>query len=307
MPGSQYLVGSVTWYGVLVVAGMAAATFLAMREEKRVGLPRDTMIDLALFLLPCGVLGARLYYVLFAWREYAAQPLRALYIWEGGLAIYGGIIAGAAVVLIFAYKRRLPLLTLLDCIVPGVALAQGIGRWGNFFNQEAYGVLLPEAFQFFPAGVLIDGSWHMATFFYESAADILIFAWLWHRRTKRTRPGDTFLTYLLLYGSVRAVIEGLRTDSLYGLIAGLRVSQAFSILLVMCVCVLTARRTGTRRKLWLALPAAALVLSAVLAAANARLALRTAALILYGAAAIVCVAFLRLDGGKPCPAEESKT
>lgn len=308
MQPSRFIFAGITWYGVLVVAGMAAAALLAVREEKRLGLPRDTFIDLALLLIPCGILGARLYYVLFTWREYASDPLSILYIWNGGLAVYGGIIAGLLVVLLFARRRKLPAPTLLDCIAPGLALAQGIGRWGNFFNGEAYGLPITDPrFRFFPVGVPIGGEWHLAAFFYESAADILIFLWLWLRRKKRTRAGDTLLGYLLLYGAVRAVIEGLRTDSLQGFIAGLRVSQVLSILLAAGACAVWAARSPARARLWLILPLAALVLAVVLGASGASAADRTASLILYGVSAIACTAILQQNGGNPCPAEPSGT
>ncbi|MBR4458544.1 MAG: prolipoprotein diacylglyceryl transferase [Clostridia bacterium] len=304
MPASRFIFGTLPWYSVLVVSGMAVATILAAREGKRICLPKDTFLDLALFLLPCGVVGARLYYVLFSLEQYAANPISALYIWEGGLAIYGGLIAGVAVILIFARRRHLPLLTLLDCIAPGVALAQAIGRWGNFFNQEAYGVAVTNpAFQFFPVCVSVGGEWHLATFFYESAADACIFLWLWLRRKKRTHPGDTLLGYLLLYGSVRAAVEGLRTDSLYGLFAGLRVSQVLSILMVLAVCLVWAARVRRGLRLWLVLPAAALTAAVILAASGASLALRTAALLAWGLCAMVCVLIFQRQGGKPCPAE----
>ena len=228
MSPGRLLFGVLPWYSVLVVAGMTVAILLAQREEKRMALPRDTMIDLALWLLPIGVLGARVYYVVFSWDNYAADPLSALYIWEGGLAIYGGLIAGAVTAVVFAKRRRLSIVTLLDAIAPGVALAQAIGRWGNFFNMEAYGLPVTDAFwQFFPAAVLIPESggnvWHMATFFYESCWDLLTFCFLWRGRAKRGGSGRTVLWYVLLYGAGRQLIEPLRMDSL--LAGNARVSQ----------------------------------------------------------------------------------
>ena len=235
MPYSRYLVGQLPWYSALIVLGICLAIWLSTMEEKRLGLPRDTVLDLALWLVPLGIIGARAYYVLFSWDQFRDDPLSVLYIWHGGLAIYGGLIGGMAALLLFARRRKLKALTLLDMVVPGVALAQAIGRWGNFFNMEAYGGVVEQtALQWFPYAVLIPESgelvWHQATFFYESAWDFLVFLCLWLGRKKRS-TGDNFLLYLLLYGVGRALIEGLRTDSLMSLSGQLRISQVLSILL----------------------------------------------------------------------------
>ena len=292
MPASRYLFGALPWYSVLVVGGMLAAILLASREEKRLGLPKDTALDLALTVLPLGVLGARLYYVAFQWPAYAANPLRILRVWEGGLAIYGGILGGMLAVLLFARMRRLSLAVLLDSIAPGVALAQAIGRWGNFFNMEAYGAAVTDPrLQFFPFAVLIpEGGvyvWHQATFFYESLWNLLVFAALWSLR-RRGRPGDTFLRYTLLYGAGRLVVEGLRTDSLY-LGETLRVSQALAACAVLAVLALLIFRTGKSRGLSAALTGglAVLVIAAVLGL-DASLAL-TLALLLCGAYALTAL------------------
>ena len=173
----------------------------------------------------------------FNWQAFAGDPLSVLRIWEGGIAIYGAIIGGLIGVLLFARSRKLSPLILTDIIVPGLALAQGIGRWGNYFNTEAYGREIKNpAWQFFPAGVQIpsgDGyTWHMATFFYESSWDVFVFMILWFIIRKRnTRAGTITLWYLLLYGIGRFVIEGLRTDSLMS--GNIRVSQLLSLVLVI--------------------------------------------------------------------------
>ena len=140
MPSSRYIFGTLPFYSVLIVSGMILAIFLASREEKRLGLPKDTVLDLALFLIPISVICARAYYVIFSWDAFRSEPLSVFAVWEGGLAIYGGLIGGLVTVLVFAYIRRISPLTLFDMIVPGVALAQALGRWGNFFNMEAYGL-----------------------------------------------------------------------------------------------------------------------------------------------------------------------
>lgn len=237
IPYSRYVVGSLPWYSVLVVLGMAMAVFFAGREEKRRGLPADTVIDLALCVIPCGIVGARLYYAAFAWESFADDPLRVLRVWEGGLAVYGGIIGGALAAVVFSRARKIPLGTLTDVMVPGLALAQAIGRWGNYFNMEAYGAEITDAFwQFFPAGVLVpEGGgmvWHMATFFYESVWDLGVFAALMALRKRTRLPFALTCWYLLLYGLGRVVIEGLRADSLM-ILGTLRVSQLLSAAMVL--------------------------------------------------------------------------
>jgi len=237
IPYSRYIVGSLPWYSVLIITGISLAILLCCREEKRLGLAQDTVIDLALWVVPFGILGARIYYVAFAWEMFAHDPLSILYIWQGGLAIYGGVLGGAAAVWLFARKRRISPLLLTDMIVPTLALAQSIGRWGNYFNMEAYGAVITDpAWQFFPIGVLIpsqDGYvWHMATFFYESMWDLTVFALLWFVIRKRCkRSGDVTIWYFLLYGAGRFLIEGLRTDSLMS--GTLRVSQLLSAVLML--------------------------------------------------------------------------
>ena len=123
------------WYGVLMAIGIIIAVFLATREEKRKKLPTDIIIDMCLVIIPCGVIGARLYYVLFHLDRYLQNPISILYIWEGGLAIYGAVIFGFLGAFVFSRVRKVRFLKLADCIAPGLVLAQAIGRWGNFFNQ----------------------------------------------------------------------------------------------------------------------------------------------------------------------------
>ena len=236
MPQSRLFLGLLPWYSVLVTSGMVAAIICCLLREKRLGLPKDTTIDLALCVIPLGIIGARLYYVAFSWSTFAANPLSILEIWNGGLAIYGGILGGALGAWLFARRKKLRLLTLCDLVMPGLALAQAIGRWGNFFNMEAYGVEVTDpALQFFPLSVLITENgqqvWHLATFFYESVWDFGIFLFLWIRCRSPKRPGDALLWYMLLYGIGRTFIEGLRTDSL--MLFGFRVSQLLSMTLVL--------------------------------------------------------------------------
>ena len=238
IPYSRFIIGSITWYSVLIISGILLAYFLGAREEKRLGLPKDTMLDVVLVSVPAGIIGSRLYYVLMTLDEYIADPISILYVWKGGVAIYGAVIGGVLAVYIFSRVRKVPFASLTDLVAPGLVLAQAIGRWGNYFNREAFGPVITEkAWQFFPAGVLIHENgaevWHAATFFYESMWNLLAFVTLWFTRKYRRRRGDTFLWYLVLYGCGRFLIEQLRTDSLY--LLGMRVSQIVGLL--TCVAV----------------------------------------------------------------------
>lgn len=233
-PYSRTIIGQLPWYSVLVVGGMMLAVWLAGREEKRLGLPVDTAVDLALAAVPAGIIGARLYYVLMSWEQFAKRPVSVLYVWQGGLGIYGGVIGGVLAVYIYAQRKKLSFALLADMLAPGLLLAQAVGRWGNYFNMEAYGVQITDPrLQFFPLAVWIpaDEAWHAATFFYESVWNLCGFAALWMMRAGKQKKGSIFAWYLLIYGAGRFVIEQLRTDSLY--IGQLRASQWLS--LVLCV------------------------------------------------------------------------
>ena len=252
IPYSRYLFYPVTWYSVLIVTGAALALFLACKEEKRSGLPKDTVLDLALWLIPGGIIGARLYYVVFSFDQFRIDLLSVFRIWEGGLAIYGGIIAGLLVLFIFCRYRKLSFLLLCDMIAPGLALAQCIGRWGNWFNTEAFGLPVTGSFpRFFPLAVQIpsDGySWHLATFFYESMWDLAVFVFLViSRRTfLKRKNGDVFFFYLFLYAAGRLVIEELRTDSLFA--SSVRISQLLSVLI--CIAILMLYRKSASDLSW---------------------------------------------------------
>ena len=229
---NRLLFGVIPIYGLLIAAAIGIGALLCVREEKRLGLPQDTTVDFALWVVPAAIIGARLYYVAFRWALYTPDPVRILKIWEGGLAIYGGVIGGAIAAFVFARVRRLPFATLADMVAPALILGQAIGRWGNFFNGEAYGRPITDpAWQFFPVAVYADGAWHQATFFYESCWDLAGFILLWGIRKKLKTPGSLFLLYLCWYGLGRTVIEGLRTDSL--MLGPVRVSQALSAVLVI--------------------------------------------------------------------------
>lgn len=235
-------------YGLAIALGVGAAIFYMLKVEQEQGLPKDTGIDLALYAVPLAVVVSRLYYVAFTWDRYKDDLISILRIWEGGVAIYGGIIGGALGVWLLSRRKRLPFLALADLVAPGLLIGQAIGRWGNFFNGEAYGYLVKNsALQFFPVAVFADGAWHMATFFYESLWNLAGFFFL-HMNRKRILnrgKGLLFAWYLVWYGLGRMVIEGLRTDSL--MLGSLRVSQGLSVVLVLAAGLFMVWRMNGRR------------------------------------------------------------
>lgn len=223
----------VRWYAVCIVAGVMLSFYFAVKREKLMGFPRETALDMVLLCVSTGVLGARLFYVLMTPGSYEAL-WDVLDLTGGGLAIYGGIITGAVAAWFYAKKKRIPYARLADLILPCVLLGQSLGRWGNFFNSEAYGPVLSPALSFFPVGVYIeqDGLWHAAAFFYESLWCVLSFTFL-HlslKKGKITGKGEQALGYILLYAPERCAVEGLRTDSLY--LGSVRVSQLLSALMI---------------------------------------------------------------------------
>ncbi len=240
-------------YGLLIAAGMVIGYFLCLKEEKKRKLPKDTAIDIVLYSVPLGIIGARLYYVAFAWDSFKDNPITALYIWQGGIAIYGGIIGGFLGLLIMSKKQNISLPLLTDIITPSVLLGQAIGRWGNFFNQEAHGRLVQDAaWQFFPAAVNISGQWYYATFFYESMWNFLGFLFLYFSRKKYYNyHGTTTLWYFAIYALGRMTIEMMRTDSL--MLGAMRVSQGLSILLFFVSIILLSRKVSAQRIVYLLL------------------------------------------------------
>lgn len=240
----------VAWYGIIIAAAMLLAVMISSREANRLGLEDDMIIDLAFWIIPIGIIGARLYYVLFELGNYIQNPISMFYIWEGGLAIYGGIIAGFFTILWFVEKREINIWLLLDIVAPQLMLAQAIGRWGNFVNQEAHGAEVSRDFleslflpEFIIEGMNINGTYYHPTFFYEFLVTLSGFIILMLLRRKATffLRGEIISSYLIWYGTGRFFIEGLRTDSLY--IGPLRVSQVLSALLVIVgIAVIVYRR-----------------------------------------------------------------
>ena len=283
--GINILGFDVHFYGLLIALGVLLAVLLAARREKRLGLEGDTALNIALVCVPAALVCARIYYVLFSWDYYAARPADILNIRQGGMAIYGGVIGGLLAGYIYCRKKRILFAVGLDLAAPSIALGQAIGRWGNFLNMEAYGAAVKNpALQFFPVAVQVQGAWHYAAFFYESlwCALIVLFVLFAERRRFFERSGDIFASYIFLYGIERAVVEGLRTDSL--MLGPVRISQAVSLLAVLAAVMLLALR---RRKWPALLPVAwAVLLSLALSYGNALLTAVSALILIAHTAAV---------------------
>ncbi|MDD7363127.1 MAG: prolipoprotein diacylglyceryl transferase [Peptoniphilus sp.] len=215
----------VRWYGILIALGAVLAILFAEELIKRnPRLPDEAVIDMSIAVLPIGIIGARLYYVLFEWEYYSQNTSEIFAIRNGGLAIHGGIIAGIIVIAIFCKVRKWNLLDVLDMVACGVPLAQGIGRWGNFMNGEAHGGPTD-----LPWAIPVGGEMVHPTFLYESILDVGIFLFIYfYLSKKREFPGELTAFYFIVYSIGRFFIEGLRTDSLY--IGPLRIAQVVSLI-----------------------------------------------------------------------------
>ena len=214
-------------YGILIAVGLMAAVIYACRRCAQFGLKEDDILDGVLWVTPLAIVCARLYYVIFEWEHYAADPISILYIWNGGLAIYGGVIGALIGVAVLCKVKKIKLPALLDLVALGFLIGQAIGRWGNFFNREAYGStathFLRMGLQSFDQTVYVH-----PTFLYESLWNAAGFLLLHKLSKKRQYDGQIALGYVAWYGLGRAFIEGLRTDSLYW--GPFRVSQLLAAL-----------------------------------------------------------------------------
>ena len=233
------------WYGVLIAFGFLMAFIVTNFFCKKRGYKNDLTTDMLIICIIGAVVGARLYYVAFSWKsfydagDFGQTLANIVNIRQGGLAIYGGIIGSILGLLIYAKAKKIKLVSLLDVCAPSLALGQAIGRWGNFFNQEAHGGLVEDPkLQFFPYAVYLEdpkglesAGWYQATFFYESMWCLLIFIVLFSIFFKQKYNGQITLWYLALYGLERGIVEWLRTDQLQ--LAGVPVSAVLSI----CLCI----------------------------------------------------------------------
>ena len=227
------------WYALIIVFGIVVAMWLSTRESIRVNLKPDDVSDFMLIGLPVAFIGARLYYVLFNIGPYLEEPMQIFNLRSGGLAIYGGLIAGGIWLYFFCQRNFISPWTFLDIATPNVLLAQGIGRWGNFMNHEAYGGETTRAFleslylpNFIIENMNIDGAYRQPTFLYESLWNFLGFIVLILLRKQKNlfKQGEIGIAYVIWYSFGRFWIEGMRTDSLY-LVGDIRVSQVLSFVL----------------------------------------------------------------------------
>ncbi|MBE6940646.1 MAG: prolipoprotein diacylglyceryl transferase [Ruminococcaceae bacterium] len=256
-------VGSgIYWYGIILAVAMLAGLLLSMKQAKHYGLEEDHIMDLVLWGVPTCIIGARLYYVLFYLDLYRAddgalQWNRMIAIWDGGLAIYGAVIAGALLAFFYARSKKIPFGALTDAAVLGLLLGQAIGRWANFINREAFGAQtdLPWRMEIWLEGLGPTGV--HPTFLYESLWNIVGLLMLLFVISKGRRfDGENTCFYFIWYGLGRAWIEGLRTDSLYLFdlaIAGhpIRVSQALSIVVVVvALAVMFKCKKASAEDLW---------------------------------------------------------
>lgn len=230
----------IRWYGILIASGMLLGILLTSYTCSVKNISFDSFIDILLIAIPAGIIGARLYYVIFEFPYYMANPADIINIRQGGLAIHGGIIFGLLAGLIMVRRKGMSFLGAADAAVPGMILAQAIGRWGNFFNQEAHGGPVSAEFigyfpEFIQRGMLIDGTYYHPTFLYESTWNILVCIILIIILNRfSNKDGLTLFSYIGLYSLGRFFIEGLRTDSL--MIGPLRVAQVVSILgILACI------------------------------------------------------------------------
>ena len=214
-------------YGLCIALGLVLAVVYACRRSKEFGMREDDILDGVIWVTPFAILCARAYYCIFAWEEYASNPISVLYIWQGGLAIYGGVIGAVVGVIVFCKIKKLKISTLLDMVLIGFLIGQSIGRWGNFFNREAFGA---ETASFFRMGLMnsrtgITNYFH-PTFLYESVWNAMGFVLLHFVSKKRKFDGQVALCYAAWYGLGRCLIEGLRVDSLWW--GPFRVSQVLA-------------------------------------------------------------------------------
>lgn len=225
---------NIYWYGIIIAIGFALAVFLSSKDSKKFGIEPESIVDMVLWCTIPAIICARLYYIIFSWNEYNWDFYKMINIREGGIAIYGAVLGALISAAIFAKVRKIGIIKLFDYCVPYLVLAQGIGRWGNFVNHEAYGThtSLPWGMS---GSNIVNGPVH-PTFLYESLWDLSIFFFLlWFRKRKKA-AGEVFLLYMILYGFGRFWIEGLRTDSL--MLGNLRISQVLAVLFVISFAVI---------------------------------------------------------------------
>ena len=230
---------TIHFYGLIIALGLVLAVMYCCRRSKEFGVKEDDLLDGVLWVTPFAIVCARAYYCVFSWDQYAHDPISVLYIWNGGLAIYGGVLGAVLGVAVFCKIKKLKISTVLDMVLIGFLIGQSLGRWGNFFNREAFGA---ETASFFRMGLLNEKTgvttYFHPTFLYESVWNAVGFALLHFISKKRKYDGQVALCYAAWYGLGRCIIEGLRVDSLWWgpfrvsqLLAGISCVAAVAVLL----------------------------------------------------------------------------
>ena len=230
---------SIKWYSVLVLLAFIIGYFVSSKLRKKENIPSFFFTDFVFYLIPIVIIGARIYYCIFSYKYYIDNPVDVFKIWQGGLAIHGGIIAGIIFLLYYCKKKDVKALRLMDCLAPALIIGQAIGRWGNFFNQEAYGRVVERAFlgslhipDFIIDGMYINYRYHHPTFLYESILCLIgfIIILLFYKFLKR-QDGQVVGLYFIFYGIIRFFIESLRTDSL--MFFSFKAAQIVSIIMIV--------------------------------------------------------------------------
>ena len=227
------------WYSITMFLGVLLGLFVAYTEVKRKKIDIKKFENMAFYAIIFGFIGARLYYVLFNLNYYLSNPLEILMVWNGGLAIHGGIIGAALSMYFYCRKNELSFMEMVDICVPALLIGQVIGRWGNFFNSEAHGGIVSRSFleslylpDFIIEGMHINGVYYHPTFFYESFFNLICFIVLMIlRRNKKIKIGFITGIYFIWYGVLRFFIESLRTDSL--MLGSIKMAQVISVILVI--------------------------------------------------------------------------
>ena len=223
------------WYGILIMLGVILAVVYASARSRQFGIRQDDLYDAVLFAVPLGIVCARIYYVIFEWEQYKDNLSEIFATWHGGLAIYGGIIGGIIVIVVLCKVKKIYVMDMLDLFASAVPIGQILGRWGNFFNCEAYGSSTTLPWRMVIGKTLEEAgtAGNHPTFFYESAWNLIGFIILYFSSKKRKYHGEILLLYLGWYGLGRFFIEGLRTDSLYLWGTGIRVSQVVALICII--------------------------------------------------------------------------
>jgi phosphatidylglycerol---prolipoprotein diacylglyceryl transferase len=215
----------VYWYGVMISGGLLLGLWVTLARTEKYGFDADQLINFLLLAVPAAVIGTRIGYVVAHWDEFSGNLISVFYLRQGGLAIHGGIIAAILTAYFYARRTKVKFWRLADLCAPGLILGQAIGRWGNYFNQEAYGVETTVPWAMYIAGAL-----RHPTFLYESLWNFLVFGYLLLMSERDRTEGGIFLRYLIWYSAGRYFIEGLRTDS--AMLGGFRTAQLLSLVLI---------------------------------------------------------------------------